>query len=642
MNIVPKSTDQQGFRVTGEDAKLEPKIPSNSEVREQQNTKLNVKEGIADFVSGSLKSELGGAPSTASTAGLITLLPGQDLVEEGSSLTEKLKGQSEQGEEGLSIGTLASATLALSGIHSLTGPKNSEKPQEVLEHSSGVVDSREQRDEFIDKTRATIDKIMDHLELSSEFEHEDQVLAFKEAKSYVDTLLKNPDFVKYSESSGILVDAFKELKGVINEFDKFITGQFYEEIGEIIDKLQPSSGLEDKTQGYEEAQNFVDMVKQDPDFIKYCEKSPLLEQAFENLKDKIKEIGGEHESNKRDVQEIQKICQNKGFTSIQEYVGSLKGEPEKLSRRAFTELTHSYLVTPEGRLMKQYHKTIGSAIHQSAHSGKVKLGKGGFKRANIMEGGLVRGVIHRESADLSNAIAATKVKEFKNCPYLIVGNYMTYTSEKTHTNKRVFLAPFMSGGDMENKKFTPKEAASALLQASKGLRVMHDKGWAHFDIKPANILFTKDNAGNISAKLGDMDLASEVDVNQNKVYTRGTPGYCSPAMLKGVCRGEEGAKENDIFSLGVTILEVAGLNLREDFVSKNSDLSGSELRDGFDRYMKSFKPADIQNKITELGKKNPDMKPLMNLAVTMIGPNNLRPDIDEVVESLERITRRLS
>ena len=43
-------------------------------------------------------------------------------------------------------------------------------------------------------------------------------------------------------------------------------------------------------------------------------------------------------------------------------------------------------------------------------------------------------------------------------------------------------------GDIENKKLPPKNVISTYLQTAKGLKVMHDSGWAHCDIKPANIL----------------------------------------------------------------------------------------------------------------------------------------------------------
>lgn len=89
-----------------------------------------------------------------------------------------------------------------------------------------------------------------------------------------------------------------------------------------------------------------------------------------------------------------------------------------------------------------------------------------------------------------------------------------------------------------------------ISQCADGLHYAHTKGIVHRDVKPANILFDKNN--NI-AKLGDFGIAKIADSTQTIAGTMlGTPYYMSPEQLVGL----EFDARSDIFSLGATLFRL--------------------------------------------------------------------------------------
>lgn len=102
----------------------------------------------------------------------------------------------------------------------------------------------------------------------------------------------------------------------------------------------------------------------------------------------------------------------------------------------------------------------------------------------------------------------------------------------------------------EGRNFSEQEALDVMIQMSDALAHSHKRGLIHRDVKPKNILLTKDHV----AKLTDLGLARAMDdkaaaeTEAGKAY--GTPYYISPEQIRGDVDIDFRA---DIYSLGATM-----------------------------------------------------------------------------------------
>ena len=94
------------------------------------------------------------------------------------------------------------------------------------------------------------------------------------------------------------------------------------------------------------------------------------------------------------------------------------------------------------------------------------------------------------------------------------------------------------------------QAVDFAIQICSALQHAHRKGIIHRDIKPQNIMVTKDNV----LKVMDFGIARAVSTYTTKIDNEamGTAHYCSPEQAKGSYTDER----SDIYSLGVVIYEM--------------------------------------------------------------------------------------
>jgi serine/threonine protein kinase len=99
------------------------------------------------------------------------------------------------------------------------------------------------------------------------------------------------------------------------------------------------------------------------------------------------------------------------------------------------------------------------------------------------------------------------------------------------------------------KVYTEEEAIKIVRQVAEALLHSHERGFIHRDVKPKNIMLTKDRV----TKLADMGLAREMNdydaamAEAGRAY--GTPYYISPEQIRGEVNIDHRA---DIYSLGAT------------------------------------------------------------------------------------------
>ncbi|KAL8654265.1 MAG: hypothetical protein Q9210_001609 [Variospora velana] len=87
-----------------------------------------------------------------------------------------------------------------------------------------------------------------------------------------------------------------------------------------------------------------------------------------------------------------------------------------------------------------------------------------------------------------------------------------------------------------------------LLELSLGLKHVHDSGFIHLDLKPANILVTFEGV----LKLADFGMAARWPASPG-IDGEGDREYIGPEILRG-----QFDKPGDVFALGLIMLEIAG------------------------------------------------------------------------------------
>jgi serine/threonine protein kinase len=114
---------------------------------------------------------------------------------------------------------------------------------------------------------------------------------------------------------------------------------------------------------------------------------------------------------------------------------------------------------------------------------------------------------------------------------------------------------YADGGSLREKlrrdgPFPPAEAARLLAQAAAALRVAHELGVVHRDIKPDNILLSAHG----DVRLSDFGIARVLDepgvTNGHTVV--GTPHYMAPEAISG----GEAHPAADVYALGVVLFEL--------------------------------------------------------------------------------------
>ncbi len=97
-------------------------------------------------------------------------------------------------------------------------------------------------------------------------------------------------------------------------------------------------------------------------------------------------------------------------------------------------------------------------------------------------------------------------------------------------------------------KLTPKEVIGITLQVCAGIEVAHSNNIIHRDVKPQNIIISKEG----KVKVTDFGIAKATSSNTISTNVMGSVHYTSPEQARG---GFSDAK-SDIYSLGITMYEM--------------------------------------------------------------------------------------
>lgn len=118
--------------------------------------------------------------------------------------------------------------------------------------------------------------------------------------------------------------------------------------------------------------------------------------------------------------------------------------------------------------------------------------------------------------------------------------------------QELLTGPDLRGVLEEKGKLSVKECAEVLLPISGALLAAHQAGIVHRDVKPDNIMFTQDNAGDLIPKLVDFGVVKSQEGTDPAIRV-GTPAYMSPEQFDSPAYVDAAS---DVWAMGVTIFEL--------------------------------------------------------------------------------------
>ncbi len=177
-------------------------------------------------------------------------------------------------------------------------------------------------------------------------------------------------------------------------------------------------------------------------------------------------------------------------------------------------------------------------------------------------------------------------------------------------------------------RLTTKEAISIAIQVAMGIEAAHNNHIIHRDIKPQNIIISKEG----KVKVTDFGIAKAATSNTITSNVMGSVHYTSPEQARGGFSDEK----SDIYSLGITIFEM--LTGRVPF---NGDTTVSIAIKHIQDEMPSMReivpeiPVSVENIVMKCTQKSPDRRyqcmgdMIKDLKHSLISPDDViaQPDV---------------
>jgi serine/threonine protein kinase len=115
---------------------------------------------------------------------------------------------------------------------------------------------------------------------------------------------------------------------------------------------------------------------------------------------------------------------------------------------------------------------------------------------------------------------------------------------------------YVRGGTLRdrinNRDLTPQEGARLVELIARAMHVAHGAGLIHRDLKPGNILMTRDGVPKV-ADFGIVKRSSEPGMTKTGEIL-GTPGYMAPEQASGMIR--ETTASVDVYAMGAILYEI--------------------------------------------------------------------------------------
>uniref|UniRef100_A0A1A8M9I2 non-specific serine/threonine protein kinase n=3 Tax=Nothobranchius TaxID=28779 RepID=A0A1A8M9I2_9TELE len=171
----------------------------------------------------------------------------------------------------------------------------------------------------------------------------------------------------------------------------------------------------------------------------------------------------------------------------------------------------------------------------------------------------------------------------------------------------VLIIELVSGGELfdfiaAKENLLEIEAIEFLKQILEGLKFIHSRNIAHFDLKPENIMLSDNMSPHPNIKLIDFGLAHHFSPGEEYRSTSGTPQYIAPEVINS----EPLSPAADMWSIGViTYILLSGLSPFQGDTDEETLKNILALSYEFNRQYFDSTSAMAKDFVTKLLVKNP-------------------------------------
>uniref|UniRef100_A0A1Q3G0T1 non-specific serine/threonine protein kinase n=1 Tax=Culex tarsalis TaxID=7177 RepID=A0A1Q3G0T1_CULTA len=181
-----------------------------------------------------------------------------------------------------------------------------------------------------------------------------------------------------------------------------------------------------------------------------------------------------------------------------------------------------------------------SSSSNGHHSSSSSSSSGGYYAVKIVFN-------HSETA----ALVRAEVEALKACQGQ--ANVVKFVEVLKDSHHIYLVLELLDGGELlrrinQTRSFTESQARHYFRQMAEAVSWMHQRGYAHCDLKPENMLF--DGPSSEHLKLIDFGFAKSIENNNCVPPPAGTIGYAAPEVFEGRSYALE---SSDLWSLGVVL-----------------------------------------------------------------------------------------